>query len=79
MAFLNELAEVSGSSGEVSKGAFLVRVLRGISVTLCRGNAALFRPGMRRARTSALWMLFLALIIGCGGVRTQGGRVRARA
>jgi hypothetical protein len=46
MAFLNELAEVAASSGAVSKGAFLARALRGISVALCRGNAALFRAGL---------------------------------
>jgi hypothetical protein len=46
MKLLNSLALEASGDGEVAKDGFVVNALRELSVSLCRGNAVLYRRGL---------------------------------
>ena len=46
MELLNALAGVAAAGGTVFKAGFVTNALRELSITLCRGNGALYRAGL---------------------------------
>jgi hypothetical protein len=46
MQFLNTLAITASAGGVVRKGDFVANALRELSITLCRGNGAMYRRGL---------------------------------
>ena len=46
MKLLNTLAEVANANGRVVKTGFVGNALRELSISLCRGNALMYRRGL---------------------------------